>query len=597
MFGTGCLKGLNLFPDTDQGERIQFYDALGVQLGRTANYDEALCEMGKAVPEVEQLRTVVDEPRFRRSLFKSTVDVYGDLVGLLFDSQNSAGLKIPAELMRYGSEARSIAFRFAEAARARTFVERLGPALATSYNVKDDRFMQLRENERQTRTSLRALLDFDSLPSNRPEVTSQEARRIRMISLRQQLDAIVQQIRAVNPAFATLLYPDPIGMQDVRDLGGADALVEYMVTQQEVYCWVITRSGESQWFRFNVTRNDLRSSVADLRDPMEQRDQQFDHALSQSLYQTLLVEPLKWLAAHLPAGATANELRLAIVPDDALYLLPFEILENTDGQFLAESYITSYSPSATALEQLKTVSQSTHWTSKLLLVGDSLTDSKPLTVPGISRPFSSLKSDSVAINDLSSLFGESKDCVDVLTGACSGKKTLLARGQHNELKGYQYVHFTTHAFAYSRYPEPSLVLFPVSDNFQDALLSMSEIPALNLQAQLVTLSACQSALGQERDPIPGEGIVGLTQAFFYAGAQSVVSSLWEVEGVQTEKLMKTFYTQLQGSAANDRAKALFLARKEVREPFGPQNKLSPYLWGAFVLYGAQRPVPHQNVIR
>jgi CHAT domain-containing protein len=377
-------------------------------------------------------------------------------------------------------------------------------------------------------------------------------------------------------------------MQDVRELGGADALVEYMVTPKVVFCWVITRGGEVQWFRFDFTRDELRSSVAKLRDPMERLDfQRFNDSLAQRLYATLLEEPLRWVDAHVPAGRKADGLRLVIVPDDALYLLPFEILESADGRFLGERYITSYSPSATALMQLTTISKSAHWTSELLLVGDSLSGARPITVPSVHE-FKADLNDSKEVDDLSQLFGASKNCVDVVTGACSDKKTLLARGLRKDLARYRYVHFSTHAFAYSRYPEPSLVLFSDSGDFSDALLSMSEIPALNLHAQLVTLSACQSALGQEQNPIPGEGIVGLTQAFFHAGAQSVVSSLWEAENSTTRRLMTAFYTQLRSSAANDRATALFLARKQVREQGGARNGISPYFWGAFVLYGAQR---------
>jgi CHAT domain-containing protein/tetratricopeptide (TPR) repeat protein len=591
MFGEGCLAGKDFFPGTDQIERIQFHAALGAQLGMLGKNNEALCEMGRAVPEIEQLRTVVDEPRFRRSVFKSTVDVYSDIVRLLFASQHAVDLKIPVELAQYGSDPRAIGFRFAEAARARTFVERLGPALAASYDVKDERLASLLGQERRTRGSLRAILDLDTLPTDDPEATSMEARATRIASLRQQLESDVRQIRAANASVARLLYPDPVGMQDVRGLGGADALIEYMVTPTAIYCWVITRNGDGEWFRFDCAREDLRSSVAKLRDPMERRDfQQFDDSLAKQLYATLLKGPLRWIDAHGPVGGTAAEPRLVIVPDDALYLLPFEILENVDGRFFGERYITSYSPSATAFAQLKTISQSAHWTSELLLVGDSLSPGQHITVPGVGE-FKGSPGDSLEIDSLSELFGVGKNCLDVVTGACSDKKTLLARGLRMDLKGYRYVHFSTHAFAYSRFPEPSLIMFARPGEPGSALLSMSEIPALHLQSRLVTLSACQSALGQERNPIPGEGIVGLTQAFFYAGTQSVISSLWEVEGSSTLNLMKAFYTELRVGTANDPAIALFHARTQVSQKGGTQNRISPYFWGGFVIYGAQMPTP------
>jgi tetratricopeptide (TPR) repeat protein len=156
-----------------------------------------------------------------------------------------------------------------------------------------------------------------------------------------------------------------------------------------------------------------------------------------------------------------------------------------------------------------------------------------------------------------------------------------ATGTSGELSQYRIVHFATHGLLNSEHPKLSgLVLSLVDERgeAQDGFLQLHEIFNLRLPAELVVLSACQTGLGKE---IRGEGLVGLTRGFMYAGAARVMASLWQVDDAATAELMKRFYRRmLQGG----KRPAAALREAQVEMWKRPQWQ-SPYYWGAFVLQG------------
>ena len=165
-------------------------------------------------------------------------------------------------------------------------------------------------------------------------------------------------------------------------------------------------------------------------------------------------------------------------------------------------------------------------------------------------------------------------------GFDAGRETILA----GPLAGFRRPHFATHAVVDPRHPELSgLVLSTVdaAGRPRDGLLRAHEIAALDLDAELVVLSACRTALGVE---MPGEGLVGLTRAFFEAGARSVLVSLWSVDDRSTAELMRRFYGELFAG----RAPAPALARAQAAMAAEPAWR-APYHWGGFVLQGPLDP--------
>ena len=156
-----------------------------------------------------------------------------------------------------------------------------------------------------------------------------------------------------------------------------------------------------------------------------------------------------------------------------------------------------------------------------------------------------------------------------------------ATATSDELSNYRIVHFATHGLLNSEHPELSgLVLSLVDEQGrpQDGFLRLHEIFNLRLPAELVVLSACQTGLGKE---IKGEGLVGLTRGFMYAGAARVVASLWQVNDAATAELMKRFYHRMLKDGMRPAA-ALRAAQIEMWKK--PQWQ-SPFYWGGFVLQG------------
>jgi len=178
---------------------------------------------------------------------------------------------------------------------------------------------------------------------------------------------------------------------------------------------------------------------------------------------------------------------------------------------------------------------------------------------------------------------------EFITGLAPKGSTLKATGfeanrqlaASGELGQYRIVHFATHGLINSEHPELSgLVLSLMDENGkpQDGFLRMSEVFNLEMPADLVVLSACQTALGKE---VKGEGLVGLTRGFMHAGAQRVVASLWQVDDLATAELMKRFYI---GMLKENLRPAAALRAAQIETSRNPRWS-SPYYWAGFVLQG------------
>jgi CHAT domain-containing protein len=153
-----------------------------------------------------------------------------------------------------------------------------------------------------------------------------------------------------------------------------------------------------------------------------------------------------------------------------------------------------------------------------------------------------------------------------------------------DLGEYRIVHFATHALINNEHPDLSGVVFSLIDRSgrpQNGFLRLLDIYNLRLGAELVVLSACRTALGEE---VKGEGLIGLTRAFLYAGAPRVVATLWDIDDRATARTMKLFYEGML-SRAERPAKALREAQIAMWNTKGWET---PYYWAAFTLEGEWR---------
>jgi len=541
-------------PDLQAGALFGLGDA-AEQLGRA---DEALdwYVQGAATMEATRglLRAEEDKAGYlaqQRYLFEDVID---------FMSRQAVETGDPAWI--------SASFSFAEQSKARAFVDQLAEALADIESGVDP---QLLEDQQVLTDNLVWLRDELTVETDRE-------RRAELKSLiREQeveFDRVERDLRERNAAYAELRYPQPVDLAAVQSRLGPDELaLSYSVGDSSSTVWAITTSDVS--VHLLPVREDLSASIDVLRFALEDPDavDAATYAESAIALNNMLVGPV--------ADQVAASDRVIIMADDVLNYVPFEALVSRAGASWSEhTYLLgaaefAYVPSATVWTQL-TERERPEATQEFFAVGNpdfgttnSLSNLRGTTLEQL--PFTEEEVDRIA-----RLFpaGETR----VLTGAGASESAVrgaLADGS------YRYVHFATHGLIDDDRPDYSALALSVGETAGEGLLQASEIFNLSINADLVVLSACETGLGQL---IQGEGMVGLTRAFMYAGANSLVVSLWSVSDASTASLMQHFYDELIGEGAS-KAAALRSAKHRLLEDASTSH---PFHWAPFVLNGATR---------
>jgi len=403
-------------------------------------------------------------------------------------------------------------------------------------------------------------------------------------AVKKELDSFVRSLRASHAAYASIRYPKPIRPAEAA-LAADETLVEFAAAQGRVYRMVLQGHDKSLSVReLAVPLEELRALVRAFR-------RVFETAGSAEDLAGLDVPAGKRLYDLLLKGVPLEGSKLILVPDDVLGLLPFEALvtalpektslgEGPHGPFplgvryLADEAEVTYAQSATALTLLRSMGASAKAGDRALAVvdpdfGPALAAApgwKTMGVAGVrgrEGAFPRLEKTRELGELFKALF---KDKADVLSGAKAGEKALSAL----PLDEYRFVVFGTHGLLDADLPyvrEPALVL-------SDGFLTMSEVMGFRLSAEAVALTACQTGVGRS---VGGEGVMGMGRAFQYAGARSVLMSLWPVAEDGAVALSGAFFTAL--SAGSGPREALSQARERVRKA-GWEH---PFYWAAFVL--------------
>jgi len=397
---------------------------------------------------------------------------------------------------------------------------------------------------------------------------------------------ITNRLRQLSPGFAALQYPQPLDLAGARKiLDAGTALLTYDVGDEETTLFVVHPVGKDPGLsvvKLAVGDQKLRRQIEAFRRFILERRTSNDSAFraaARGLYDEL-VKPAEALL-------TSDE-RLLIVPDSPLYSLPFSALLRTANQYLVEWKPLYTVVSATVYAELRKGRRAEQKPVELAAFGDpqyagggrvktlafaeSATRSEARGLSLAPLPFSRAEVDGIA-----SLYPERSR---KYLGADATVEQAKSLG-----KDIRYVHFAVHGLVDDRLPLHSALAFSspgkTTSGKENGLLEAWEIfEHIRLDADLVTLSACNSGLGQER---PGEGLIGLTRAFQYAGARSVLASLWSVDDLRTMELMKQFYTGLRSGKSKD--EALRLAQIHLLHS-APSS--SPFYWAAFTLSGDWR---------
>jgi len=565
--------------------------AIGKTLAELKQPDAAADALCSAVNSLEAQQRKLGGTQETQTLFRGRyISFYQDCIAAQFQRN------------RIGD-----AFQLLERARARTLLEMLAER---DLLFASDLPQQLAIERR------RAALDYDSTQNHigalNPAKDAPEIERLlgHLREVRAQQEEIVSRIRAASPRLASLQYPQPLDVAGVRRvLDPGTVLLAYAIGEKSFLFVVPSEAdgaGASQGltaFQLPIGEKVLREKVQTFRNLIERNRPTDLPALSQQaadLYD-ILIGPAE--------SVLASSQRILISPDGPLHTLPFAALvrkENRGKKRASSRYLIEWKPlhtivSSTVYAEIEKARRPTGSPVDMHLVafGDPnypvLGNEKPDQInnaelrAAVTRGMRlvALPSTRIEVNSITELFPTS-----------SSMKYLGREATEEHAKSVgkdvRYLHFAVHGILDERFPLNSALVLAIPDQIapgqDNGLLQAWEIlEQMRLDAELVTLSACDTALGKESG---GEGLVGLTRAFQYAGARSIVASLWSVSDESTAELMKRFYGYLRTGKTKDQA--LRLAQIDmVRDAGGIQGKTitaspnatHPFHWAAFELIG------------
>jgi CHAT domain-containing protein/tetratricopeptide (TPR) repeat protein len=406
----------------------------------------------------------------------------------------------------------------------------------------------------------------------------------------QLLDNLVEYERRLGLAWAREDAPSqrlpvqPAALTNVEnDLHPDEVLLEYVLDDPTSFCITVTRRG-AHVQALPVGRKEVEKLVQQFVDDVRAKGAGIE--ASKRLFR-VLVEPI-------PEANTAT--RFIIAPDGMLNLLPFEALRDGRGDYLLKSRVISYVPSGTILDVLRRERKNVRAPRPFLGVGDVAYENQGGAGRRIPTPDTVRARLVRGMADLSGMrlqdLPETREEVERI-GKIVGRDAVILLGKDatetafkkEPLDQFRVLHLAVHGFADTQYPERSALVLGIDPkSADDGLLQVREIIRLRLNAELTTLSACDTGVGKLQGQ---EGVSNLVEAFLVAGSKSVVASLWSADDTFASALMDRFYQRL--GQGEDTASALRGAKLDLLAKYGEQ--VSPFYWAAFIAVGeASTPV-------
>jgi CHAT domain-containing protein len=384
-------------------------------------------------------------------------------------------------------------------------------------------------------------------------------------------------------------FSGPAGLRQLQNqLGDGEKVVEFCLGKDRSFVWMISQGSVS--FEILPGRREIegkvRQYVDDLSTPPTNLHLQLRVAKQRAMAEELFTMLFGKLANELRAGS-----KLTMIPDGLLNYVPYESLVH-NGRYLIEDHQISYLPSAGLIELLRQAAKSAPNRDAqldLLAFGDPIF--RQQSKISLSRKLTTSRSKMNRAWDWDmtnlSRLPRTRDEVEYIGSLIKDERKRLYLGKvstegafkREPLNKYRWIHLATHSLIDERNPDRSAVVLAFDgSNDEDGFLRATEIADLDLDCDLVTLSACETGRGQLSS---GEGVIGLSRSFFIAGARSVVVSQWVVSDISTAQLMKDFYQQL----VNNIEKPAALREAKLRMLQSRSVTRHPYYWAPFVIIG------------
>lgn len=515
------------------------------------------------------------------------------------------------------------AFAVSERLRARTLLEDLA---AAGVDIRQGADPALVRQQRSLQGSIKAKIErrMQLLAGNHSQ-QQLDALDSEITTLFRQKEDVAAQIRSASPVYAALTQPQTLSAKDVQQklLDADTVLLEYSLGKKRSYVFVVSRESVAayelpqkaeieaaarQVYAILTARTRMRPGEIETTRMVRLKKTEAQYPQASGVLSEMVLGPV---ARHLTGK------RILIVSDGILQYVPFSALPAPEHSseyvpLIAEHEVISL-PSASVLQVLRQVSDSrAPQPYKIAVLADPVfTASDDRVNPAMkeagvrgrlrgnverasrsSRELLLRSAADVGIGTASNLFPrlfftreEAKSIVQQSAGTKSklalnfeaSRATALSR----ELSEYSVLHFATHGLLNSEHPELSGMVLSLVDKrgrSQNGFLSLEDIYNLNLHADMVVLSGCETGLGKD---VQGEGLVGLTRGFMHAGASRVVASLWNVDDAATAEVMAKFYRGILKEGLQPGA----ALRKAQTEMWMEKRWRFPYYWASFVMQG------------
>ena len=554
----------------------------------------------------ESLRTRVSSEDLRASYFATMRQTYELYIDILLQRHN----RDPQQSFA------ARGFEISERARARSFLESLQESQA---DIKQGVNPDLLQRQRMLEATLNAKAERQMLLLQKNQPLEAEKVGKELEQLTASYADLRDQIKATSPRYAALTSPQPLSLEQIQDqvLDNNTLLLEYTLGDERSYAWVVGKSSVAPYElppRAEIEASAVRFyKLITAHQPvagesLEQRLQRREEASRLMPAETAVLSQM----VLAPLAGTLGQKRLLIIPDGALQYIPFRALNDPDLNSGAVALINNHEiinePSASTLALLTAEAKSRQAPSNTVAVlADPVFEIDDPRLNHGSQQTPSPTDERLKLQQAVRDIGVSPDGVEIPRLFASGEEAeaimatlpwgtgLKAVGFEAtrervlgaELAHYRIVHFATHGLINNQHPELSgivLSLFDRQGNSRDGFLRLHDIYNMRLPANLVVLSACSTGLGKD---VKGEGLIGLTRGFMYAGASGVVASLWKVDDDATAVLMKGFYEAMfkkrLSPAAALRDAQLAMAREEKWQ--------APYYWAGFIIQGQTDSTP------
>jgi CHAT domain-containing protein len=440
------------------------------------------------------------------------------------------------------------AFDVSERARARTFLDQMGNAHLDVLRRGDPRLLEQEQALRLELATLGRRLRQAGGSRGQPRDDAIRALVAEQATKQSEYEHLLTRLKLSNPEYASLVSVDPLTLAAVQERLDRDTtLLSYFVTRDETLAFAVTRESFAA-VQIPVGEQDLQDAINQFRDSHP------SDPMPSSLPQlhAWLVAPVR---AHLLTPA------VGIVPHGVLHYLPFAAL--TDGRrYFGDDHVLFSLPSASTLDFVQQKRKGDM--GSLLAVAQGQAEG----LPPLRHAEQEARTIAALYGTRALVGGEATESAFSAGARGAGILHLAAHGQLN-----------TASPLFSR-----IVLAP--DGVSDGSLEVHEVYGLDLaSADLVVLSACQTQLGAQSR---GDDVVGLNRAFIYAGAPTVIASLWSVDDQATREFMTSFYAHLRQGMGKAAALQAAQAALRVQERYR-----HPYFWAAFVLTGDPGAGPAQ----